>query len=304
MAERASTAGSPPATGPAPPSSLPDWGSAHGIVEALAQGDTVGPDTGRVAVGDFGAFAVVTLQKPDQLNALDYDGWRRLAAAFDLLKARPDLRLVVLRGAGQRAFAAGADIREFPERRQTAAAAVLYNEAVAAALGAVMTLPVPVIAMLNGLAVGGGCELAAACDVRISASHAKLGIPVGQLGVMLGPVESYAVARVIGAARLKWLLFSGELISATDAERIGLVDRVVDQHDLITEVAALARTILQSSPHTMRAAKQVTDMVSRGLTLGDVDVVTRLSVETYGGSELKRRVGAFLERSGPEGKEG
>jgi len=167
-----------------------------------------------------------------------------------------------------------------------------------------MALPLPVIAMLNGLAVGGGCELAAACDVRISARHAKLGIPVGQLGVMLGPVESYAVARVIGPARLKWLLFSGELLSAEQAERIGLVDRVVDQADLVAEVASLARTILRSSPHTMQAAKQVTDMVDRGLTLRDTDVVTRLTVDTYSGSELKRRVSAFLERSAPKRKEG
>jgi enoyl-CoA hydratase/carnithine racemase len=275
-----------------------------GLVEALAQGPTEAPDAARVVVRDLGALAVVTLQKEDQLNALDYQAWCQLAAAFDDFRGRDDLRLVILRGAGERAFAAGADIREFPRQRQTAELAVRYNEAVAAALSAVMALPVPVIAMLNGLAVGGGCELAAACDVRISARHAKLGIPVGQLGVMLGPVESYVVARVIGPARLKWLLFSGELLSAEQAEQIGLVDRVVDQADLAAEVAGLARTILRSSPQTMQAAKQVTDMVDRGLTLRDVDVVTRLTVDTYSGSELKRRVSAFLERSAQETKEG
>ncbi|HEV8528410.1 MAG TPA: enoyl-CoA hydratase/isomerase family protein [Actinomycetes bacterium] len=280
-------------------SPLPD-----GLVDALAQDPTEAPDAARIDVRDLGPLAVVTLQRADRLNALDYQAWCQLAAAFDGFRNRQDLRLVILRGAGDRAFAAGADIREFPRQRQTAEVAVRYNEAVAAALSAVMALPLPVIAMLNGLAVGGGCELAAACDVRISARHAKLGIPVGQLGVMLGPVESYAVARVIGPARLKWLLFSGELLSAEQAERIGLVDRVVDQADLVAEVASLARTILRSSPHTMQAAKQVTDMVDRGLTLRDTDVVTRLTVDTYSGSELKRRVSAFLERSAPKRKEG
>jgi enoyl-CoA hydratase/carnithine racemase len=276
-----------------------------GLVEALTRDPSEAPDGARVAVRDLGHLAVVTLQKEDRLNALDYQAWRQLAEAFEGFRNREDLRLVILRGAGERAFAAGADIREFPRQRQTAEVAVRYNEAVAGALSAVMALPVPVIAMLNGLAVGGGCELAAACDVRISARHVRLGIPVGQVGVMLGPVESYAVARVIGPTRLKWLLFSGELLSAEQAERIGLVDRVVDHHaDLVAEVISLAGTILRSSPHTMRAAKQVTDMVDRGLTLRDIDVVARLTVDTYSGSELKRRVSAFLERSATTREDG
>ncbi|HZD70241.1 MAG TPA: enoyl-CoA hydratase-related protein [Actinomycetes bacterium] len=269
-----------------------------------ASGLAAAPGGERVALADFGTWAVVTLQKPDQLNALDHAAWLRLGGLLHDLRSRTDLRLVVLRGAGDRAFAAGADISEFPQERLSVQAALRYNEAVATAIRRLMTLPVPVIAMVNGLAVGGGCELAAACDVRVAAAHSRFGIPVGRLGVMLGPLEAYAVARVIGTARLKWLLFSGALISAEHALSIGLIDQVVASHDLPRQVASLVKNILDSSATTMRAAKQVSSIVSRGPTLDDFDLVTRLSVETYDGPDLKRGVASFLERTTPEPGEG
>ena len=98
----------------------------------------------------------------------------------------PDLRVVIVRGAGDRAFGAGADISEFPEQRLDVEAALCYNASIAAAISAVQSIPVPVVAMIGGLAVGGGCELAAACDVRIASSDSRFGIPIGRLGVTLG----------------------------------------------------------------------------------------------------------------------
>ena len=250
--------------------------------------------TDRVACELAGDVAVVTLARPEAHNALSLAAWRRLARVFADLAATAALRAVVVRGAGPRAFGAGADIAEFPAVRTTAAAALDYNEAVAAALRVIGATPVPVIAMVRGLAVGGGCELAAACDVRIAAADARFGVPIGRLGVTLGHAEADALARLIGPAGLKYLLFSGRLLSADEALRLGLVQRVVPPTDLVTETADLVEAIRSASAVTMRAAKAVADMCGRPLDARDTERLTRLTVEAYDGDDLKEGVAAFL----------
>lgn len=253
----------------------------------------------RVAVQRIDQVAVVTLAKPEAQNALTLASWRRVKAVFDELAEQPALRAVVVRGAGPRAFAAGADIKEFPETRMTAAAATDYNESIARALRAVAALPMPVIAAVHGLAVGGGCELATACDVRIATADARLGIPIGKLGVILGYTETTAVARLIGPAALKYLLFSGNLIPAVEAKAIGLVQRIVPPGMLAAEVSDLIIRICGQSAVTMRAAKLVAGMYGRPLTEADTELLTRLNVEAYEGADLKEGVAAFTERRAP-----
>lgn len=246
-----------------------------------------------------GPVAVVTLARPDAHNALGYASWRRIADVFNDFAEDDDLRAVVVRGAGDRAFGAGADIAEFPDRRFGAAAAVDYNEAIACALRAVTRVQAPVVAMLRGLAVGGGCELAAACDVRIAGRGARFGIPIGRLGVTLGYTEADALVRLIGHANLKYLLFSGRLIDADEALRMGLVQQVVDADHLAETTGELVDAILASSPVTMRAAKVVSDMCLRPLTAADTEYLARITVEAYAGPDLKEGVAAFTERRAP-----
>ncbi|WP_275293555.1 enoyl-CoA hydratase-related protein [Amycolatopsis sp. La24] len=253
----------------------------------------------RVATQTVDDVAVVTLAKPEAFNALSLASWRRLRTVFTELAQRDDLRAVVLRGAGTKAFAAGADIKEFPGTRMTAAAATDYNESIARALRAVAELPVPVIAAVQGLAVGGGCELITACDVRIASTDARFGIPIGKLGVTLGYTETVSVARLIGPAELKYLLFSGDLIGAGDAHRIGLVQRLTEPGDLIDAVTTLAGRIRAQSALTLKAAKLVTGMVGRPLTDADADTLARFTVEAYEGPDLKEGVAAFTERRTP-----
>jgi enoyl-CoA hydratase len=264
-------------------------------LEALLRRDPA-PDqvTDRIAGERAGDVAVVTLARPEAHNALSLAAWRRLTGVFGALAATDGLRAVVVRGAGERAFSAGADIAEFPTVRTSAAAALDYNEAVAAALRAVGATPVPVIAMVHGLAVGGGCELAAACDVRIAAADARFGVPIGRLGVTLGHVEADALARLIGPAGLKYLLFSGRLLPADEALRLGLVQRIVARADLVAETVDLVEAIRSASAVTMRAAKAVADMCGRPLDAHDTERLTRLAVEAYDGDDLKEGVAAFL----------
>ncbi|AIJ24782.1 MULTISPECIES: enoyl-CoA hydratase/isomerase family protein [Amycolatopsis methanolica group] len=250
----------------------------------------------RQAVDDV---AVITLAKPEAFNALSLASWRQLRSDFTELARQENLRAVVLRGAGPKAFAAGADIKEFPETRMSAAAATDYNETIARALRAVADLPVPVIAAVHGLAVGGGCELITACDVRIASTAARFGIPIGKLGVTLGYTETVSVARLIGPAELKYLLYSGELITADDAHRIGLVQRLTDPDGLVDAVTGLVGRIRSQSALTLKAAKVVTGMAGRPLTDADADALARFTVEAYEGSDLKEGVAAFAERRAP-----
>jgi enoyl-CoA hydratase len=222
-----------------------------------------------------------------------------LAAIFDELACDSALRAVVLRGAGDKAFAAGADVKEFPNTRMTAARAAYYNECIASALRALVAIPVPVVAAVHGMAVGGGCELSAACDVRIATDDARFGIPIGRLGVILGYTEAQMAARVLGPAGLKYLLFSGEFIAADEALRLGLVQKVVAARDLAAETARLVTQICRHSQTTMRASKSVADMVGRELTAADTDLLTRLSIQAYEGDDLKEGVSAFIEGREP-----
>lgn len=251
-----------------------------------------------------GSVAVVTLSKVESRNALTFATWLRLASVFRKLITSDDLRAVVIKGTGAQAFAAGADIGEFTELRSTAATAVTYNAAIAAALESVQLLPVPVVAMISGLAIGGGCELAAACDVRIADTTCRLGIPIGRLGVTLGYTEARLLTQLIGPAALKYLLMSGELIDASRAMRMGLLQLVVEPGDLVAAVVQFVETVVANSEVTMRAAKQVVQMCGRDLTAPDTETLMQLTAEAYEGSDLKEGIEAFAAKREPAFKMG
>jgi enoyl-CoA hydratase len=244
-------------------------------------------------------MAVVTLSRPESHNALSFGGWLRLVEVFEGLAGSPGVRAVVVRGAGGRAFSAGANIEEFPELRMSADTAGRYNQAISKALEAVMAFELPTVAMVQGLAVGGGCELAAACDLRVAAADARFGIPIGRLGVTLGPSEAWAIVRLIGPARLKDLLFTGRLVDAAEALAIGLVDRVVPVEDLTVATAEIVSSIASSAQTTIRAGKLVADAGARLLSPADEAALARLTRAAYDGADLKEGVAAFLERRAP-----
>lgn len=274
-------------------------GVEDGIRQLMQSDPPVDGVIDRVALQRYRGVAVVTLSHPQAQNALNLASWRRLKLLFDDLANETELRAVVVRGAGGKAFAAGADIKEFPDTRMTVVDATDYNEAVAPCLRALSAVPVPVIAAVRGLAVGGGCELTTACDVRIATEDARFGIPLGKLGVILGFTEAEAVARLIGPAALKYLLFSGELIDVNDAARWGLVEKVVAPDDLAEVTARLVGQICRQSAVTMRSTKVVANMYGRALTGADTDALIRFSVEAYGGADVREGVAAFNQRRPP-----
>lgn len=250
------------------------------------------------------AAVVVTLSRPAQHNALTLAGWRRLAKVFNSLRDDPAVRVVIVRGAGGRAFGAGADISEFPAKRLGSAAADRYNAAIASALQAVHSVPFPVIAMIEGLAVGGGCELATACDIRLASTGSRFGIPIGRLGVTLGLTETRAVAGLIGAANLKYLVYSGALATADQALAWGLVQKVVEAAELRAETARLAWNIAESSEVTVRATKQVTALAADPDVTDGHELIRELHAQAYDGDDLHEGVDAFLNGRTPNFTDG
>jgi enoyl-CoA hydratase len=243
--------------------------------------------------------AVVVLSNAPARNALSLAMWTRIIEIFQELSSVPGLRAVVIRGSGTSAFAAGANIAEFPDNRLTAPDARSYNEQLERALNAVASIEVPTIAMIRGFAVGGGCELAAACDLRIGSDTSRMGIPIGQLGVILGLTETRLLVRHVGVNGLKRILFSGRLFDAQDALGLGLLDEVVPDTELISHTSSLLDKIRSSSAVTIRAAKIITDLAG-GLDDESAGCLEQLHQQAYDGDDLKEGVDAFLNKRVPE----
>ena len=208
------------------------------------------------------AVAIVTINRPKVLNALNTQTLDELRRAMLALKHDPDVRVVVLTGAGEKSFVAGADINELSVQTPTGGRDhAMRGQHV---LDVIENLGKPVIAAINGYALGGGCELAMACTLRIAADSARLGQPEINLGIIPGYAGTQRLTRLVGRGRALELLLTGDQIPAAEAHRIGLVNRVVAAADLMAEVRALAHVLAAKAPIAIR---YIIDAVNRGLQM-------------------------------------
>jgi enoyl-CoA hydratase len=208
-------------------------------------------------------IAIVTINRPKVLNALSAATVCELDEAFAELAADREVGAVVLTGAGAKAFVAGADISEFndlPSAREAAEFAMRGQ----AALNRIESLPKPVIAAINGFALGGGCELAMACDIRLAADTARLGQPEINLGIIPGYGGTQRLARLVGRGRANLLCMTGDPIDAAEALRIGLVDRVVPGAALLDEAVQLARHLAGKAPVALALIKRAINVGLEG----------------------------------------
>jgi enoyl-CoA hydratase/carnithine racemase len=210
---------------------------------------------GRVHFSKDGAVATVVIDNPGRLNALSLRMWRALQDAFEQLAADETLRCVVLRGAGE-AFAAGADIAEFENERHDIESARQYGAVVHAALEAISACRHPVIALIKGPCVGGGLEIAARVDLRICGESARFGIPVNRLGAVVAYQEMKPLLQIVGPAAVLEILLEGSMISGAQAEKKGLVNRVVADAEVENEVYATAQRIAAGAPLVARWHKR------------------------------------------------
>ncbi|MBM4183063.1 MAG: hypothetical protein FJ207_02425 [Gemmatimonadetes bacterium] len=245
-----------------------------------------------------GEIAVVTVDRQDKLNALNADVLRELVEVIESLGADAGVRAVILTGAGERAFVAGADIGELA--RLDAVAAVRVSRDGQRVFDVIERLPKPVVAAVGGVALGGGLELALACHLRVAATRARFGLPEVGLGLMPGFGGTVRLSRLIGLGRAIELTLTGEPIDAGRARDIGLVSAVVEPATLLAEAKALAKRITRHGPLAVRTALE---SIYRGLDTTSADaqdfesVLFGLLVSTQDAREGMR---AFLEKRKPE----
>ena len=241
-------------------------------------------------------IATLTINRADKLNALSIATVAELDACVTELLARADVGAIVVTGAG-RAFAAGADIAEIGTL--TAAGAQAMAERGQRAFRALETSPKPTIAAVNGFALGGGCELAMACHVRIAADNAKFGQPEVKLGLAPGYGGTQRLPRLIGRGRAMQLLLTGEVIDAAEAYRIGLVNRVVPAAELLGAARALAAEMLKVAPLAVAACVECVDVgLEHGLTAG-LSVEARAFGVLASTDDAKEGIAAFLGKRAP-----
>jgi enoyl-CoA hydratase len=239
-------------------------------------------------------IAVITINRPNYLNALNTKVLREISEVVDIIDADSSIRAVVLTGAGKKAFVAGADISEMQNKNVLEARefSSLGNKA----FSKLENLKMPVIAAVNGYALGGGCELAMACDIRIADHKAKFGQPEITLGIMPGFGGSQRLARLTGLGIAKEILFTGEMINAERAYEIGLVNRIVDSSEVLTESIKMAQKIAANSPLGVCFTKKA---VNEGANL-DIERAVSLEAELFGSlfstKDQKEGMSAFLEK--------
>jgi enoyl-CoA hydratase/carnithine racemase len=247
----------------------------------------------RVEVAE--AIATLTIDRPQVRNALDLTTVDECHAALEDLGSREDVGVLVVTGAGDAAFVSGADINEMRRRTRNEGLAAINSSLFAA----FERFPRPTIAAVNGYALGGGCELAIACDIRIAADHAKFGQPELGLGIIPGAGATQRLPRIVGVGHAKHLILTGEIIDARRALEIGLVSEVVPKETLPARAREIAGRILRQGPLAARLAKLALNAASR------VDLDSGLLIETlaqticYESEDKKEGTSAFLEKRKP-----
>ncbi len=256
-----------------------------------------GPGGAPVLVAREGLIATLTLNRPERMNALDQATWSSLGAAMRELSADEALRCVVLRGAGGKAFAAGADIQEFTRERAGSAQAKAYSREGIGWMGAVGECRHPTVALIEGVCVGGGLLIAAQCDLRICNESARFGVPVKNLGLTESYEELAAMLRVAGPAVSLEILLEGRIWGAREAREKGLVHRVVPDAQVVEEAYATARRIAEGAPLAARWHKKFIRRLADPRPLSDAE--RDECYACFDTEDYREGVSAFLAKRKP-----
>ena len=246
----------------------------------------------RILLERRGAHALITLNAPERRNALDLAMVQDLHRALDALRDAADLACVVITGAGDKAFAAGADIAELKQRDARAALAGINSSVFAR----IEEFPAPVIAAIRGYALGGGCELAIACDLRVAGRSAKLGQPEVGLGIIPAAGATYRLPRLVGLGCARELIYTGRVVDADAALAMGLVNHVVDDADVLERAFRLADDIGRNGALAVRMAKAALNALARPGQAVAMQLESMAQAVLFDSEDKHRRMAAFLER--------
>ncbi len=240
------------------------------------------------------------LNRPQVRNALNLRTWKRIAEGVTELQADADVRVIIMRGATPEAFISGADISEFPSLRADTNQAKAYRDAPNRALGAMVECSKPIIAMISGVCVGGGVQVALGCDIRFAARGSRLGVPAARLGLAY-PLEGVlALMAVVGPANARDILLSARLFDADEAASMGLVNRVLEPAELEDATRSYALKMAANAPLTIAAAKAAIREALKDPDQRNSRMVSELVARCFDSEDYREGVRAFLEKRQPK----
>lgn len=255
------------------------------------------PDTDNIVVTRDGALAYVVLNRPAKLNALTRAMWAALRDAIDSLSADDDVRCIIVRGAGEKAFSPGNDIGEFASERSNKAQAIAYGETMHATARALEACRHPLVAQIHGLCVGGGLEIAALCDLRICGASSRFGAPIKNLGLVMAYPEMAPLVRLVGTAVTLEILLEGRIFDAAEAKEKGLVTRIVPDAEVATEARATAMRIAEGAPLVARWHKRFARRLAEGRAISAAEHDE--AFDCFDTADFRAGYAAFLAKRKP-----
>lgn len=256
--------------------------------------------TGRILAHVENGIGWITFNHPERRNAMSLDMWQGLGIAAEALERDPEARVVVLKGAGGKAFVSGADISEFEKHRADAAQKKTYDAIAARGHAGLAALSKPLVAMIEGYCVGGGLAIALAADVRFAAADAQFAIPAARLGLGYDYRGVAALARLVGPSAAKDILFSARFLCTDEALRLGLLNFVVEPAQLEAQVTAYAARIAQNAPLTVQAAKRAIQVFEGYSDSQKAEEISALVLRCFDSDDYKEGRRAFIAKRPPQ----
>ena len=255
---------------------------------------------GKILQSSADGVGVITFNNAEKRNAMSLDMWEGLGGALVELRDDPGIRVVVLRGAGDKAFVSGADISQFEKTRHNAEASEEYSRRSAAQRALLADYPKPIIASIRGFCLGGGMQVAMSADIRIAAEDGQFGIPAAKLGIAYGYDGLKHLVSLVGPSWARLLMFTGMRIHSSEAVRIGLVDRVVPDAELWNATMEIARTISGNAPLAIKAAKITIAQVLKDPAERDMKAIKQIGIDCMDSEDFREGRRAFMEKRKPQ----
>jgi 1,4-dihydroxy-2-naphthoyl-CoA synthase len=240
---------------------------------------------------------LITFNQPEKRNAMSVAMWVGMAEILDLFEADPDVRVVILTGAGPKAFVSGADISQFESQRGSADAQIEYDRLTSAGRDRLAAFPKAVIARIRGFCLGGGLGIAMQADLRIAATDSEFGIPAARLGIAYGFGMTSKLVDLVGPAHAKMMLFTGNRMNAAEAARIGLINQVTSDEELSDVVVKIARQIADNAPLSILNGKRIVAETLKGVP--DIAMADRLVANCFDSADYREGRTAFMEKRRP-----
>ena len=257
---------------------------------------------GKILQSSADGVGTITFNNPEKRNAMSLDMWEGLGHALVELRDDPQVRVVILTGAGDKAFVSGADISQFEKTRHNAAASEEYSKKSAAQRALLADYPKPIIASIRGFCLGGGMQVAMAADIRFASDKSQFGIPAAKLGIAYGYDGLRNLVSLVGPSWARLIMYTGMRIDSAEALRIGLVDRVLPDTELWGATMEIARTISGNAPLAIQAAKITIAQVLKDSPERDMDAVKAIGTACMDSEDFREGRTAFMEKRKPQFK--